>query len=154
MNISPVVGVPFGARTLAGPGIEAVQLPTGFGCSPGRQADSCLARGHASTISTCKVSTKARSSKSSKSSNRSPEEYVLKKRVEKAQRDPPLEDREALQKGPAAGMKFGHNALQMIPQSIATQDLSVLWTKGKGLSAKSLTWKRQKARPRVLKHHG
>ena len=147
MNISPVVGVPFGARTLAGPGIEAVQLPTGFGCSPGRQADSCLARGHASTISTCKVSTKAqssKSSKSSKSSNRSPEEYVLKKRVEKAQRDPPLEDREALQKGPAAGMKFGHNALQMIPQSIATQDLSVLWTKAKGLSAKSLTWKRQK----------
>lgn len=42
------------------------------------------------------------------------QEYVLKKRVEKAQRDPPLED------------------------------LSVLWTKGKGLSAKSLTWKRQK----------
>ena len=131
------MGVPFGARTLAGPGIEAVQLPTGFGCSPGRQADSCLARGHASTISTCKVSTKAQS-------NRSPEEYVLKKRVEKAQRDPPLEDRESPQKGPAAGMKFGHNALQMIPQSIATQDLSVLWTKGKGLSAKSLTWKRQK----------
>ena len=80
MNISPVVGVPFGARTLAGPGIEAVQLPTGFGCSPGRQADSCLARGHASTISTCKVSTKAQSSKSS---NRSPRNTFWRKEWKK-----------------------------------------------------------------------
>lgn len=33
------------------------------------------------------------------------QEYVLKKRVEKAQRDPPLEDREALQKGPKACLR-------------------------------------------------
>jgi len=42
------------------------------------------------------------------------QEYVVQKRIEKARRDPPLED------------------------------LAALWTKGRGLSARSLTWKRPK----------
>ncbi|CAK9025715.1 unnamed protein product [Durusdinium trenchii] len=42
------------------------------------------------------------------------QEYVIKKRIEKARRD------------------------------IVLEDLAVLWTKGKGLSAKSLTWRREK----------
>ena len=42
---------------------------------------------------------------------------------------------------------FGAPGVDRIPSAHELeQDLAVFWTKGKGLSAKSLTWKKLKAR--------